>query len=123
MSEIIRPNEGGKRIIDHNKLVRDKIPQCIENDGKNPDTRILDKEEYREALREKIGEEARELQNAKTPEDIRDELADLLELIDATARAEGLDIEDIKAHKVAKLQERGGFEKGIFLESVTEHLD
>ena len=30
----------------HNKLVRDKIPQIIKNDGKTPITKILNDDDY-----------------------------------------------------------------------------
>lgn len=38
--------------VKNGKLVRDKIPQIIIEDGKTPLTRILDDEEYLKALME-----------------------------------------------------------------------
>lgn len=37
----------------YNKLVRDKIPQIIEQTGKTFTTRILEDDEYRKELRKK----------------------------------------------------------------------
>ncbi|MGW7304008.1 nucleoside triphosphate pyrophosphohydrolase [Streptomyces sp. NPDC054835] len=44
------------------KLVRDRIPQIIRNDGAEPVTYIAGLEEYRARLREKLGEEVAEFQ-------------------------------------------------------------
>ena len=41
----------------YNKLVRDNIPEIIIEDNQVPVTRVLDKEEYKKALEEKILEE------------------------------------------------------------------
>ena len=62
----------------YHKLVRDKIPQIIEESGKACKTRILSREEYRKMLDEKLEEELAEYQESKSLE----ELADLLENID-----------------------------------------
>lgn len=41
----------------YNKLVRDKIPEIIENDGETPVVRVLNDEEYRIELENKLKEE------------------------------------------------------------------
>ena len=40
-------------IIPHNKLVRDNIPQIIENNGQSAKMVILDDEKYTDALKKK----------------------------------------------------------------------
>ena len=67
----------------YNKLVRDKIPEIIQADGKAPKTRILSDEEHLEALLDKLGEEYEEFKEAKNVE----ELADLYEVLLALADA------------------------------------
>lgn len=58
------------------KLVRDKIPQIIKENGKIPVTRLLDKEEYLRELDIKLNEEVQEYQTDKSIE----EMADVLEV-------------------------------------------
>ena len=48
----------------HNKLVRDKIPEIIEKDGKTCVTHILSGEKYIVALETKLNEEVAEFKNA-----------------------------------------------------------
>ena len=49
----------------HNKLVRDKIPEIIEKDGKTCVTHILSGEKYIVALETKLNEEVAEYQADK----------------------------------------------------------
>ena len=80
----------------HNKLVRDKIPQIIKNDGKTPITKILNDDDYIAELRKKSEEELQEYLSAATNEAALEELADLLEVIHALAKVHGSSIEDGK---------------------------
>ena len=102
--------------IIHNKLVRDKIPQIIEQSGKSCVTRILSDEEYIAALDAKLQEELNEYLSDGSME----ELADLLEVMMAAAKARGHDFSEIEAIRRKKAEKRGGFNACIYLESVTE---
>lgn len=66
----------------HNKLVRDRIPEIIENDHKTCVTRILNDDEYLVCLKSKLLEECHEVMNAEG-EDIKKEIADVLEVLEA----------------------------------------
>lgn len=102
-----------------NKLVRDKIPEIIKERRDTPKTRILNNNEYRLELLKKLVEESKEALEAKdNKEDLIKELGDLLEVIDSTIKAFDLNLEDILILKNKRRQERGGFNKQIFLESV-----
>lgn len=54
----------------YNKLVRDKIPEIIEADGKVCRTHILSNEEYIVALEAKLNEEVAEYQADKNLEEM-----------------------------------------------------
>ena len=56
----------------YNKLVRDKIPEIIEADGKVCRTHILSNEEYIVALEAKLNEEVAEYQADKNLEEMAD---------------------------------------------------
>ncbi len=100
----------------YNKLVRDKIPEIIESSGKTYIIEVLSDEDYLRALDEKLDEELAEYHRAQSIE----ELADLLEVIRASAAARGCTIEKLENIRAQKAKERGGFEKKIFLKEVQE---
>lgn len=103
-------------MIVYNKLVRDKIPEIIEADGKTCTTRILDDKEYLAALEEKLNEEVAEYQKDKNLE----EMADVLEVLQAICVAKGYSLEELEAMRAKKAEKRGGFADRLFLESVDE---
>ncbi|MCA9334125.1 nucleoside triphosphate pyrophosphohydrolase, partial [Candidatus Saccharibacteria bacterium] len=61
----------------YNKLVRDKIPEIIEADGKKAKTIILNNHDYVEELIKKLGEEYEEFKADRNIE----ELADIQEVL------------------------------------------
>jgi predicted house-cleaning noncanonical NTP pyrophosphatase (MazG superfamily) len=94
------------------KLVRDRIPEIMRAEGKSPDIEHVSGVRRQLALKDKLVEEAVELRDS---DDIREELADVLEVTDALICAYGLDIEEIRAMQCKKRTERGGFEQGYYL--------
>lgn len=98
----------------YNKLVRDKIPEIIEADGKTCKTRILSDEEYIASLEAKLNEEVAEYQADKNLE----EMADVLEVLQAICIARGYSFNDLEEMKAKKANERGGFKKKMFLKYV-----
>lgn len=100
----------------YNKLVRDKIPEIIEADGKTCMTRILSDEEYIASLEAKLNEEVAEYQADKNLE----EMADVLEVLQAICVARGYSLDELEVMRAKKSYERGGFKKRIFLEYVEE---
>ena len=102
------------KTIKYHKLVRDKIPELIEKEGKESVCSILSDEEYLEFLDRKLSEELEEYLEDKSME----ELADLLEVMMAVAKARGSSIKEIERIRQQKADKRGGFEKKILLEEV-----
>jgi predicted house-cleaning noncanonical NTP pyrophosphatase (MazG superfamily) len=107
-------------MITYNKLIRDKIPEIIENDGKKANLRILEDDEYKLELLKKIVEESKEVLEAKdSKQELIKEIGDLMEVLDSVIKEFNLNIEDIISLKEKRKEERGGFEKRLFLESVS----
>ena len=100
----------------YRKLVRDRIPEIIEQAGQTCVCSVLSDDEYLKMLDEKLDEELAEYQESKSME----ELADLLEVVRAVARARGSSPEELEEIRRQKAEKRGGFEKKILLEEVTE---
>lgn len=99
-----------KKLTNQGKLVRDKIPQIIMEDGKTPITRILSEEEYLAELDKKLNEEIAEYQADKSLE----EMADVLEVLFAICEARGHSVEELMEVRRKKREKRGGFEQKIF---------
>lgn len=100
-----------KTIKAYNKLVRDRIPEIIENSGAECKTKILSDEEYLIMLDAKLDEELAEYHKDKNLE----ELADLLEVIYAAAIARGYTLDELESLRQKKADARGGFQKKILL--------
>ena len=98
----------------YNKLVRDRIPEIIGNNGGRCTTEILSNAEYLKMLDAKLDEETAEYHKDQNLE----ELADLLEVIYAITIARGYTISDLERLRAAKASERGAFEKKILLKEV-----
>lgn len=102
------------KMIYHNKLVRDKIPEIIRLNGKACETRKLSCDDFSHELRKKLEEEVKEFLETPTNE----ELADILEVVDALSSIAGSTLDDIMQIKKEKKKTRGGFSDRIFLEYV-----
>ena len=102
----------------YNKLVRDNIPDIIKADGEEPITHILNDEEYRIELMQKLGEELLEVRLASNNLERTEELADMLELIISLNKSMGNTWEDLEKIRNKKLARNGGFDKKIYLERV-----
>ena len=102
----------------YNKLVRDNIPEIIKKNNEEPVTRILEDDEYKDELYQKLMEETKEVIASQKEEDTLEELADVLEVVKALAELNNKKLEDIIAIAKQKSDKRGGFEKRIFLEKV-----
>lgn len=100
----------------YDKLVRDRIIEIIEADGKVAEYEVVGKEECKELLAEKLQEEMKEFLESREVE----ELADMLEVIEAYARLCGVSWEELMEVKREKAEKRGGFERRLLLKWVEE---
>ncbi len=94
------------------KLVRDKIPQIIQADGKSPIIRTLSEEDYLKELDKKLNEEVAEYQADKSIE----EMADVLEVLYAICEARGHSLEELEQVRKEKSDKRGAFKERIYWE-------
>jgi len=98
------------------KLIRDLIPEVVKQaDGVEVKTRVLDDAEYEQFLRQKVVEEATELQYADTDHNLAEEIADVRELLDTIEKLKGISTEQMKSIQAEKRQKRGGFEKRLLM--------
>jgi predicted house-cleaning noncanonical NTP pyrophosphatase (MazG superfamily) len=100
----------------HYRIVRDKTPEIIKQNGDVPHIRILDNEEYRVALLEELVEKARELLESGGNIDERADVAEVLAAIDELLEIDPVILETVRR---VKLRERGGFKLGVYLETTT----
>ena len=101
-------------VISYNKLVRDRIPDIIQEEGNGCTVEILKDDAYLRMLDEKLGEELAEYHKDQTLE----ELADLTEVIRAVVLARGYTLEDLERVRAEKEAKKGAFKFKIFLKDV-----
>ena len=99
-----------------NKLVSDNVPAMIIENGEMPSFRMLDDDEFLEALNEKLLEEVAEYQISKNLE----ELADIMQVICAISEIIGGGKRELEYIKDEKAIEKGSFATHIFLESIDD---
>ena len=99
-----------------NKLVRDNIPDICKENGQMPETRILNDSEYSLELRRKLQEEVQEYLLSSDIE----ELADILEVIEALVEDHGSSLEELTRIKMIKKDKNGAFKHKIYLMSVED---
>lgn len=111
----------------YNKLVRDKMIDIYKYDvdheisAKGYSVKHLKREETLEELKNKLLEEAQEVFEAygKDTEHLKEEIADLIEVIDAILYHNNIKLEEVLKIRDVKKEKRGGFETGLYL----EHID
>lgn len=89
----------------NNKLVRDKVPDLITEQGNSPVIHVATDKEYWEKLKEKLKEEVNEFHQTEDEE----ELADIIEVINSIC-----DFKKINKKKLDLLREQKARKKGKF---------
>jgi predicted house-cleaning noncanonical NTP pyrophosphatase (MazG superfamily) len=106
-------------VVEHRKLVRDRLPQLIRSRGDEPVTRTLSDAEFTSALLAKLVEEAQELQ-AAADADRLPELADVWEVLTTLVASLGFSQDDVALAAQFTRTVRGGFGERVWLETTTQ---
>ncbi|GAB7018323.1 nucleoside triphosphate pyrophosphohydrolase [Halostagnicola bangensis] len=96
------------------KLVRDKIPAIITQNGEEPVTNRVTGEDYSDRLVEKLEEEVAEYRESRSLE----ELADVLEVVHAIRKTKGVSVDELNEKRAQKAEQRGRFDEGVVLKRV-----
>ena len=103
-----------KRKFKFDKLIRDNIPKICKAEDIDLNYRTLNSGEHINALKDKLVEEATEILNAKTKDEIAEEIADVLEVIDALKKVANISEDEILKQKDDKLNFKGSYYDGIY---------
>jgi predicted house-cleaning noncanonical NTP pyrophosphatase (MazG superfamily) len=101
--------------IEYNKLIRDRIPEIIESTGKAFEVTVMSTQEFQDALKVKLLEEASEAKEASSRKDLIKELSDIYEVIDALCVALRIDKSDVLELQKRRKEKRGGFTEQLKL--------
>lgn len=101
-------------IIEHKKIVRDKIPEIIINDGRYCEILIQKNRDMKMEILKKLKEEIAEFEK----EPSINEMADIYEVLEKMCKIYGYEENEIKSVKDEKKHVNGGFEKEYYLNLV-----
>ena len=101
------------------KLVRDNVPDLITDDDQTVVYRkLIDADEFLEKLNDKLLEEVNEYIEAKDKDNIKEELADILEVVYSIGKVYNISEIDLNEYRTYKSNIKGNFSKRIFVEEV-----
>lgn len=100
--------------MQHNKLIRDKIPEILTKKGLLPKTHIANNTEYWFKLKDKLQEEV----NDFLKDSNETEIIDILEVIDAICKFKMFSKKHLELIKTRKAEQKGSFNNKIILDEV-----
>ncbi len=100
------------------KLGRDKGLEGFASQNIKPIYRLLNGDELCQALKSKLIEESHEVGVARDRQEVIEELADVLEVVSGLGKAYGISMQEVEREKEKKYNDRGGFEKGLYIETL-----
>lgn len=106
-----------KRFV-YKKLVRDNVLDILKDEGATASFRILGTQEFIEELKKKLIEEAHELQKTRDHDELLEELADVVEVVERLITLFEFTAEEIETARHKKNKKRGAFSKGLFIDYI-----
>ncbi len=98
-----------------NKLIRDKIPDLLENQGNYKIfAHTMDDAAFLVSLKKKLLEESQEVVEAQTREELVEEIADVMEVINNLCKMNEITLKEVESVRLKKIEDKGGFEKRIY---------
>jgi len=101
--------------IYYNKLVWDNVPEIIKGKGKDCEVRTLTDEEFDVELLKKVEEEASALPETTSRQELIDELADVITVIEYIKERKSISELELADALERHVHRRGRFEKRLFL--------
>ncbi|MBU0708077.1 hypothetical protein KKG41_06985 [Patescibacteria group bacterium] len=101
--------------IHYNKLIRDRVPITINERGYSCKTSRLSLKRFKQELLKKVDEEASALPNLNKKQEVTNELADIIAIINEIKKVFNIKDKDIKIELQKNFKKKGGFKKRLFL--------
>lgn len=109
-----------KAVVLHNKLVRDKVAQILEEQGVLPESEIIgDKVRLLRLLMDELELNAQDAALA-SDEELLEKLGDIESVIDGILKVKGLSRKELLDQQLSKDTLSGAFEDGVFLIQTVE---
>lgn len=96
------------------KLIRDNLPRIMRDKGIRVQEEVMDDYQYIDALKAKLFEEAEEIRQTSNLDELIEELADVLEVIQSLAKVSGFSMQQLEEVRLDKRKLKGGFDQKIF---------
>lgn len=107
------------RYFTFKKLVRDKIVDHMKTEGQRPlGVKVLDDKRFVRELVKKLVEESSEMLKAKDIKSLKEELSDVVEIVNYLKSTLKLSEKQLKDLLKKKKDKNGGFSKRLYLEKV-----
>lgn len=106
-----------------NKLWRDKVVKKIQEQGSVLEMRQLDDNEFDQQLRRKLLEECQEVDTAHSKKELIEELADVLEVVDALCALHEVSRAAVQEVQRTKRNDKGGFDQRLFIIKASHKSD
>jgi predicted house-cleaning noncanonical NTP pyrophosphatase (MazG superfamily) len=104
----------------YNKLVRDKIPELLEQAGKKGTFRILGDKEFEGELKKKLIDGVKEFRDARREIDALEELSGIYEMLIELAKVHQLTMREMEQVRKDKIKKHGGYTERLFLVKVED---